>query len=474
MILSNTGKKAVAHSALWRALESAGSEGLAFLVFIFMARLLLPDQFGSVAIATAIVALLQVLVYHGFSEALIQREQLESRHVNAVFVVNFSIALGLVILFSLLAIPLSWVLHRPDFPKLFWALLPTLLLQSLAFPMHALLRRGLEYKTIAIRTLIGAICGGVLGLLLAWLGAGSWALVVQQWAVVLVGFIVLLIASPIKPWSMQRDRQAVRELVPMAKPVMLAQFLSNASRRLDSVALGLYLSDHEVGLYFLAVRLIWAVQMVTQHSITEVGLVVLSKMQDDEKRHKTGVRQSLAVTLFTCFFCFGLLAVCSQWLIPLFFGSIWQPASQPLYWLAVLSPGGAVVSITGAILISGGDAGAYSRLAIATSFLQLLAVFIAARWGLLVVAIVVGMAQLMSVAPALYLICRRFNINWRLLLADMLPLIGGYLIAIGLTVGVESTTFLGAAWAKQTLSTGVFIGLMVFTGWIYFRNKSWV
>ncbi len=106
-------------SVAWRTLETAGSEGLSFLMFVVMARLLMPEDFGLVALASSIVMSLQCLLQFGLPEALIQREKLSHETIKAAMSASLMLGLALLALAWALAWPLAWVLDRDEFPPIF-------------------------------------------------------------------------------------------------------------------------------------------------------------------------------------------------------------------------------------------------------------------------------------------------------------------------------------------------------------------
>lgn len=461
-----TGK--VASSALWRAIETAGTELVAFIVFTTLARLLLPGDFGAVALATSIMTVLQGLVYYGFTEALIQKPDVTEAHHRTVLAGNFALSSTLVMVGMLGAWPLGWALGRPEFPVIFVALLPSLLLRGFNSPMLAALRRELDFRSIALRTLLGVVVGGAIAVVLARSGAGHWALVVQQWSAEIVGFSVLAATSPVKPWKLRWNTAAFRELMPVALPVMGAAVLAVAARRLDTLALGLYLPNAAVGIYFMVYRLVFAAQMVTQHGLSEVAMVVLSSLNQDPERYRRALLYALRLMAFICACAFGLLAVAGPWLVPWVFGDSWLGATEPLRVLSALSLGGAIVSISGVTLVASGFATAYSRLAVGSAIVQLLAVAIAARWGLMAVAWGIGIAQCLSVIPAISMLSRYYQLSHWSLWAELAPILGLFGAGLGLSHWVRS---LDAAYYPQPLAALSFCAVMGLGGLVLLRRE---
>ncbi len=456
----------VARSAMWRVVETASNEVVSLLTFVVMVRLLTPDMFGIVAVATSVVAILQVPVVNGLAESLIQRAELTDTEVRAAFAGNLLLAVLLVVVAVLIAWPLAMVLGRPEFPTIFLALAPTMLLHGVNLPMHAMLRRRLEFRAIAMRTLASVSISAVVGIGLALRGAGVWSLVAAQWVALIVGFVILAAASEHRPWQMRWNRDALSRLLPVARPVTISNLSSEAVRRLDSVLLALFAGNHEVGLYFMISRIIRSVQLITQHSIGEVGLAVFSRLQGDRQRFNNTLRRAWRVTTFLAMLCFGLTAAVAPWLVPHVFGPEWVDAVRPLQWLALFATGGTLVGLMGHILVAGGAARQASRLAIAVAALQLVAIAIAAPYGLTVLALAVGISQLLVVYPTLRIVDRRFGALSGRLIGDIVPLVLLFcgLAALGLTIDDDGSLLHGS------VAAAAFGISMIALGWIVLRE----
>ncbi len=453
--------------AAWRAIETAGSEGLSFLMFVLLARLLVPEDFGLVALAGSVVLSLQCLLQFGLPEALIQRPRLHPRSLRAAMAASALLGVALVALSWGLAWPLAWALGRPDFPLVFLSLANVLILQGLSFPLHAVLRRELRLRAIAIRTLTATSVGGAVALTLALNDFGFRALVAQQMTVAAVGLAMLVRASAVKPWQMRLNARALRPLWAVARPVMAGQFANQAARRLDAVALGLFLGNHDVGIYFLVTRVIQAGQMVTQFSIGEIAMAVLSRLQRERARLLAGVRRALRITGFVCLLAFGSLALLAPWIVPLVFGPAMGAAAEPLRTLALFATAGALISTVMHALISVGAAARASWLSVSASLAQLAAVFLAARYGMTILVVAIGLAQLAFVPVAMHQVTRALGLPVRTLLTDQIVLAALATLAFAAAVSVTGGATTQAAAAIST--TLLYVLVMGAGGAWYFR-----
>ena len=413
----------VSRSVFWRVVEAGGNEIVALLSFVVMARILAPDDFGAVAIATALVLVLQILLFTGLPDAMIQRPELDRQTIDTAMASSLALGAFLLLVAVILAWPVSFALARPAFPQVFLALAPTLLFNAVSMPLHALLRRQMDYRAIALRTLVANGVSVVVGIALGLAGAGFWSLVAIQWVQVLLGMILLIYFTGERPWRLSWHRASLASLLPVARPVMVGGFCGEVGRRLDLVVVAYFADNHQVGLYFLITRLLRAVQAVTQHSSSELGLVMFSRLQDDPAMFQSGLRRAWRLATFGCLLGFGALAAVAPGVVPLVFGVDWVQAVPPLQIFALFATAGALTMTLSSILVAAGHAALASRLSIATAFILVLVAAVAARYGLVVLAIAMGCAQVVLLGPFLMAIQARVAPMSGRLLLDILPLL---------------------------------------------------
>lgn len=452
----------VARSAAWRAVEMAGSEGISFLSFLVMARLLVPEEFGVVAIAGAIVQLAAVVLHRGLPDALIQASKLDDEQVRSALTLSLIGGCALVLAIVAVAWPLGWLLERSHFPVILVALAPVLVLQAAMLPLHAILRRRFEFRAIAIRTLCATSIGGVVAIVLAQREWGPWALVAQQWVGTLIGTLLVFRFSPVRPWPLRFSRDAVESLVEVARPVLVGGFLMHSTRRFDALALGLFVTDHEVGVYFLVARLVFSVQLLTTHSIGDLGLVVLSRLQGEPAKVAAAVRRAFRLTAYACLLCFGGLMMAAPALVPLLFGDEWRDAVLPLQAMAALSAFGALATVAIQVLVAIGAAGEAGWLSARSSLLQVAAIFGGAALGLMPMVIALGAVQAVMLWPALARIGRRIRLDRGTVLRDLSPIVAAWLLALGAGWGVSGAHLSGVA--LMVLPGLAFVAVMLSCG----------
>ena len=458
----------VTRSALWRAVEMAGSEGLSFLIFLVMARLLVPEEFGVVAIAGAIVQVAAVVLHRGLPDALIQASKLDDEQIRSALTLSILAASAMTLVIVVAAWPLGWLLGRDHFPAIMVALAPVLVLQGAMLPLHAILRRRFEFRAIAVRTLAATSIGGAVAIVLAHRDWGPWALVAQQWLSTVIGALLVYKFSPVRPWPLRISRDAVEPLLDVARPVLVGGFLMHSTRRFDAVALGLFVTDHEVGLYFLVARLVFSVQLLTTYSIGDLGLVVLSRLQAEPAKLAAAVRRAFRLTAYTCLLCFGGLMIAAPSLVPLLFGEEWSDAVVPLQAMAALSAFGALATVATQVLVAVGAADDAGRISARSSLLQLVAIFGGAALGLMPMVVALGVVQAVMLWPALKHIGERTRLDRATVLRDLVPIVAGWLLALAAGWGVSSAQLTGIA--LQVLPGLAFAGVMLGCGLVWRRS----
>jgi PST family polysaccharide transporter len=197
-----------AAGALWLSAESWGKQLLQFLLFVILARLLGPEAYGLLAMAILVTAIGDVLItYGGWSEALIQRRDLDARHTDTVFWFLLALASFMVLLAMGLAAPVAAAFRQPELGGIIVWLSLALPLASLCVVPEALLRRELRFAPLAARSLLATLGAGLLAIPVALAGFGVWSLVVYQLGQPLIQAIVLWLAHPWRPGLRFSGRQ---------------------------------------------------------------------------------------------------------------------------------------------------------------------------------------------------------------------------------------------------------------------------
>ncbi len=316
----------VRRAVTWSAVENAGLAVLSFATLILFARWLSPAEFGLFSIVLAIVELGTVAATMLFHDALIQREEVDDKDCDSAFWVGLAISLAFLVLCAVLAPWFGRVLDSAQAG-------PVLLVSALAVPSAALgavttarLRRDLNLKPLAVRSLIGRTMAAVVGVLLVVFGAGIWGLVAQIVLIPLVGS--LLLWTTLRPRHRLRiDRQRVAELVRFGLPSLASLLATYSIRRVFVILAGGLLGTVAAGFLNIAFRLVEVLWSLFAVAIGQVALPVLSRLQHDAAEVRAAYRKAAEFGSLGVYLCFGLLGGLAPEVIAILFGERWLQAA---------------------------------------------------------------------------------------------------------------------------------------------------
>jgi PST family polysaccharide transporter len=321
-------KERAVRGAIWILLDTAGGQILSFLAFLILARLLVPEDYGILSLAAAIIAVPQILLNEGFSTALVQRDMLDDVHINAAFWAN----LGLSIIFVIgaqIGAPWAAVITGISLlePVIRWLSL-TMIAIALTAIASGLFIRELKYSTFALRTFVANSVGALTGIAIALLGFGVWALVGMQLCTSALGVLIMWRGVHWRP-TVSFSWPAFREIYRFSTRLMVGNGLRFATERADSVIIGIFLDPAALGFYFLVTRLLTTVIYITISPVDRIMLPVLSRLKQDPHRRSEAYANMVGVTSVFWIPTVAGLGVVAPLALPLLFGHKWD-ASIPL------------------------------------------------------------------------------------------------------------------------------------------------
>ncbi len=376
----------VIRGAFWSLVQGWGSQFGSLAVFFLLARLLTPDDFGLVALASVFLAFMQIFLTQGFADALVQRETLQPQHLDAAFWTSVGAGGGLMLLGFGSAPLVASFFQTPALAPVLCALSSLLLVSSLGSIQQAQLQRKFAFKALAARNLLGIASGGLAGIGLALAGWGVWALVGQQLVQEVVSTVVLWQASAWRPrWRF--SWQHWRELSNFGLNQLAFGFLAFFNNRADDFLIGYYLGPTSLGYYSLAYRILTAMTNLLINSSNQIALPAFSRLQTEPERFRAAFYRATQLTSTIAFPIFGSVAVLAPELINTLFGEQWRPAVPVLQILAVVGALRSVTYFKSSVLLAMGKPHWRLYLGCLSATLNVVGFYIAVRWGIVAVAL---------------------------------------------------------------------------------------
>lgn len=347
-------KRQLFSGVFYTALAKYSGVVISLIVAGILARLLSPDDFGVVAIATVIIAFFNLLTDMGVSPAIIQHKSLTKEELSDIF--SFTVWTGLGI--SGLFFAASWLIadyYGSTILRTLCQLLSiNLFFASATIVPGALFYRNKEFKFIAIRSFVIQISGGAAAVTAALCGAGMYALIINP---ILSGVLIFVISYQRYPQRLRFTTgiTALRKIFSYSAYQFLFNVINYFSRNLDKLLIGKHMSMSDLGYYEKSYRLMMLpLQNITQ-VITPVMHPIFSDYQDDKERLATSYERIIRFLSFIGLPLSVLLFFTAEEVTLIIFGSQWLP-SVPVFRILSLSVGVQIVlSSSGSIFQAAGD-----------------------------------------------------------------------------------------------------------------------
>lgn len=308
---------------------------LKILVLVLLTRLLSPADFGVVGAALVIITISLTFSQLGLGPALIQRPVLEPGHISTAFFASSA--------FGLLVAGIVWLV-APLLALFFRMEQLTLVVRWLAvvFPIlglttvaENLLQRDLRFRLLANTDVAAYAVGyGVVGVVLALLGGGVWALVAAQVTQVCVRSIVLLKAHP-PLFHPRPTRRWFHELLGYGAGVSAARIGFTVANQIDNFVVGRWLGAIALGLYSRAFQLMSVPTALLGDVLDKVLFPTMARVQDDQRRLASAFLQGTAIVVLVTLPAGVIAAILAPDLVAVAFGSKWSPLIRPFQVLAL-------------------------------------------------------------------------------------------------------------------------------------------
>lgn len=344
----------------WAYVLNGGRIVSSLVISLVLGRMLGPEAFGIIAMANVYLFFVEMLLRQGMPAALIQRPHLTSAHLDSAF---WMIG-GMLFAFVPVTIALSGWWARvngvPQLREVIIGLSPVLMLKGLSVVQESRLRRRLEFRSLALRTNLAVISGGVAGLAFAAVGVGVWALVAQQLVLSAVEVLVLWRVSDWRP-RMHFEAAAARELLGFSGLSGLAGIGVFLQQRVDALLIGLLLGPVAVGLYRMAARLTTTVVDAASGALQSISLPELARFGHAQEALNARVGDLLRMAAVLSMPAVGLLALVAEPLLTLL-GDEWRPATAALQLLCLVAVVQVPAALSGPLLQAAGRPGVFAAL----------------------------------------------------------------------------------------------------------------
>ncbi len=377
---------------------------------VVLARLLSPNDYGLVAMVTAVTGFIMIFRDLGLSTATVQKAQINHQQISTLFWINVAISTIAMLVTAALAPAIAWFYNEPRLTWIGLALSTSFLFVGLSVQHQALLRRQMRFTAIVTRDTAAMLIGAVLAIVLAWRGAVYWALVAMQVGTAAAGTIMLWLVCKWRPGLPIRGA-GVRSMLHFGLDITGFQIVNYFARNVDKILLGRFHGSYVTGLYSRAYSLFMLPVTQMRAPLAAVAIPALSHLQNEPARYARYYYKLTSILAFITMPLAGFLFVCSASIIRLLLGEKWMDANAIFKILAVAGFIQAVETTWSLTMISLGMGRKYLRIGIFRSVFFVLAFAVGVPWGARGVALSYAISEYLIMIPSLWYSFRKTPVS---------------------------------------------------------------
>lgn len=318
-----TGNK-VMINALWRLAERFGAKIVAIIVELKIANIVGPESYGTVALITVFTTILQVFVDSGLGNALIQKKDADDLDFSTVFYVNMVLCTVLYIIMFFCAPLISAFYKKPFLTPIIRVLSLIIIVSGLKNVQQAYVARHMLFKRFFFSTLGGTIGAAVVGITLAVLGYGVWAIVAQMLFNTAVDTLILWLTVDWKPKKMF-SFERLKTLYSFGWKLLVSALIDTLFTDINQLVIGKKYNSEDLAFYNQGVKYPSFLVSTINVSIDSVLLPSMSDVQNDVDKVKSMTRRAIKMASLIIMPMMCGFAVCSESLIGLLLGKQWLP-----------------------------------------------------------------------------------------------------------------------------------------------------
>lgn len=319
--------KKIVPSLVYKFVERLLVKALGLIISIILARLIVPDDFGQLAILTVFINISQTFIQGGLNTALVQSKQADDRDYATVYYISTVIALILLAVLYFCA-PIISNYYGSD--ALVWPLRAyafSLVFAAFNSVQVAKLQREMNFRAMMYSSLIATVVSGVVGIMLAYLNFGLWALVVYNAAYVVFSCIAMLFVAKWVPkfcFSFERAKR----LFSFGWKMLISAILCSVYNDIRTLIIGKRFSTEDLAYYNRGHQFPTTITHTLDMTIQSVMFPAMASCQDNREQVKSILKRTIVMgNLLVIPITIGLFAT-SESIVALLLGEQWLPCVE--------------------------------------------------------------------------------------------------------------------------------------------------
>lgn len=319
-------RKSVTSNLIWKIAEKGASVIVSFAVTMALSRMLEPEDFGLAAMITVFVNLSTIFVTSGLGNALVQKKNADELDFSTMFWMNGLISFLLYVILFVSAPYIANFYGYPLLSPMLRVLALRLIVSALNAIQMAYISKNMLFRHYFYSTLSGKVASGILGIIIAFLGGGVWALVFQILMLTVFETIVLWFRVGWRP-RLEFSVSKAKSMYAFAWKIMIMSFIESIGDQIRNMLIGKKYTSTDLAYYDKGILLPNTIITNLSSSLSAVMFPVLSYLQNNDDQQKVKMRQWLALGVFLCFPVLAGLSAVADEAIMLLFSEKWLPSA---------------------------------------------------------------------------------------------------------------------------------------------------
>lgn len=450
-------KYKVISGLFWKFGERISSQLITLIVSIVLARILSPTEYGLIALVLVFITIADVFVSSGLGSALIQKKNADSLDFSSVFFINLGFSIVLYAILFFIAPVVAAFYDNALLCPVFRVLALRIPIAAVNSVQQAYVSRNMMFRRFFWSSLWGAIFSGIVGIVMALIGYGIWALVAQYLVNVAVNTIVLWFTVKWRP-IMACSFKRAKGLVSYGWKLLVSGLLDTGYNQLRSLLIGKLYTSEDLAFYNQGEKFPMVIATNVNSSISAVLFPAMSQYQDDYERVKQITRRSIQVGSYVMWPLMIGLAAVSESFVKVLLTDKWLPCVPYLCIFCFTYGLWPIHTANLQALNAIGRSDLFLKLEIIKKTLGLIVLFITVSYGPLVIASGLIVTSILSTfinsAPNSRILGYKYNEQFR----DMLP---SFLLSLFMGIIVYFIKFIGLS-SIITLILQIVTGVIVY------------
>ncbi len=463
-------KEKVIENFMWRLFERFGAQGVTLIVSIVLARILDPEIYGVIALVTVITTLLNVFIDSGLGTALIQKKDADDLDFSTVFFFNVGMC---VILYAILFFTAPLIASFYDMPELtpiVRVLGLILIISGVKNIQQAYVSRNMLFKKFFFATIGGTIGAAVVGITMACLGFGVWALVGQYLFNACVDTVILWITVKWRP-KFKFSYTRLKSMIGFGSKLLGVSLITTVYNDIRQILIGKFYTPTDLAFYNRGKQFPELINTNINASIDSILLPTMSKSQDDISAVKAITRRSIKTcTYILSPFLVGL-AVCGDAFIELLLTEKWLfcvPYMRIFCITFLFSP---IFTANYNAYKALGKSNLYLKVSIISKIFGIIVLLVTLPHGVMVIAYGLLVSNFINQVICTFPNMKLLKYSYPEQIKDILP---NLLLALAMGAIVYTVNFLGLGFVL-TLVIQIPIGIIVYVlGSMLFKLESYI